>query len=104
MSEADEASAYACLMPKGGSTQRRASSVVVAMMTNPSSRPSPKDYAFLFVGICIGVFLGQHVFSSTSNANVDQTQTVGIDSGIEPLGFSSAVPPLSELVDGFKKS
>jgi len=101
MSEADEASAYACLMPNGGGSTQRSASVVAATMTNPCSRPSlPKDYAFLFVGICIGIFLGQHVFSSTSNANADQTQTVGIDSGIEPPGFSSAVPPLSELVNG----
>jgi len=83
-------------------------------MTNPCPRPAPlpKDYAFLFVGMCIGLFLGQHVFTSTSNA--DQTQPVGIESDIEPSSLSSLgsnanavgelptlhVPPLSELVDG----
>lgn len=98
MSEAEEASAHACLISHGNLHGR--SNVAAdgdntqVAMTGSCGRPAPKDYALLFVGVCIGLFLGQHA-SSTASAN--QMPSSGRPS-VGPI--ASPIPPLNELIEG----
>ena len=113
--DADEASAYACLISHADDEHGRSESIKAVAdtvvtktastantMTNSCSRPAPKDYAFLFVGICIGLFVGQYAFPSSSGPSANQMSSLGSGtSNSSPNTNGEAkMPPLSDLVDG----
>lgn len=110
--EEDEASSYACLISHGGDEHGQRSKRAIAEtvtttaptagMTNSCSRPAPKDYAFLFVGICIGLFVGQHAFPSSSGLSADQVPSLssGTSNSSPNANGELPMPPLSDLIDG----
>ena len=112
--DADEASAYACLISHADDEHGRSESIKAVAdtvvtktastantMTNSCSRPAPKDYAFLFVGTCIGLFVGQYAFPSSSG-RADQTPSLssGTTNSNPKANGEMPMPPLSDLIDG----
>ena len=108
--DADEASAYACLISHADGEHGRSESIkavadtvvtttapTASTMTNSCSHPAPKDYAFLFVGICIGLFLGQY-----SGPSADQMPSLssGTSNSSPNTNGEAPMPPLSDLIDG----
>ena len=112
--DADEASAYACLISHAGGEDGRSESIKAvadtvvtttaptARMTSSCSRPAPKDYAFLFVGTCIGLFVGQYAFPSSSEPRADQMPSLssGTTNSNPNANGEMPMPPLSDLIDG----